>query len=339
MHNPLEKICLVITFIAHPHHKTSLAASAAWQGALAAWLQGQGLFVAADNSARPQAAPGELPLRALGPPHCPELAVDMHIELPVPLYEPLKAWLRAHHGPSTPHPLYNGVDAILQPIAGRRKAILLADMDATMVEEETLDELAAHLGLKEKIAAITAKAMDGQIDFPTALRQRVALLAGLSTSSLEKTINNIHYMPGGACLIATLRHAQRRCVLVSGGFDVFTRHVAAQLGFHQNYANRLEIENEALTGQVLPPILDKAAKLAILQQECAALGISLCDAATIGDGANDLPMLQAAGLGIAFHAKPSVALAAHHVLHYNDLTAMLYAQGYAYHEWRMAPAL
>jgi phosphoserine phosphatase len=220
------------------------------------------------------------------------------------------------------------LDLIAQKIEGRRKRLLIADMDSTIVTSETLDELAAFAGLKERIAAITARAMNGELDFRSALRERVAMLRGLSVTALEETWRGTELMPGARALVATMREAGATCVLVSGGFTFFTGRVAAAVGFHEHRSNTLLIEGEALAGAVAEPILDKDAKLASLKEFAARQGLSLAETCAVGDGANDLPMLLAAGLGVAFRAKPSVAVAALHRVEHGDLRALLFAQGY-----------
>jgi phosphoserine phosphatase len=220
------------------------------------------------------------------------------------------------------------VDAIAQPVAGRRKALLLADMDSTIVTTETLDELAAEAGLKERIAAITARAMNGELDFKAALRERVAMLKGLPEAALARTWETTQIMPGARELVATMCQAGAQTALVSGGFTWFTGRVAAQLGFHEHRANVLGVARGKLTGLVEEPILDKESKLAALKEMAAARGVALADALTVGDGANDLPMLLAAGLGVAFRAKPAVRAAARAQVVHADLRALLFAQGF-----------
>lgn len=219
-------------------------------------------------------------------------------------------------------------DLVAQPEAGRRKALLVADMDSTIVTTETLDEMAAFAGLKQKIAAITARAMNGELDFASALRERVAMLKGLPLSALERTWDATELTPGAHALVATMRAHGAYCALVSGGFSFFTARVRALVGFDLDEANVLAIEGERLAGRVEEPILDRHAKLATLRRLAAARGLALAETCTVGDGANDLPMLQAAGLGVAFRAKPSVAAAARVRITHGDLTALLYAQGF-----------
>jgi phosphoserine phosphatase len=220
------------------------------------------------------------------------------------------------------------VDVIVQSAAGRRKKLLLADMDSTIVHEESLDELAAYVGLKDHIAAITARAMNGELDFKAAVRERVGLLKDLSTNAIDETLARLTLMEGAKTLVATMRAHGAYAALVSGGFTPFTRAVAALVGFQENHGNELEIANGKLTGRVVEPIRDKDDKRATLHRLVAARGIALGDALTVGDGANDLPMLLAAGLGIAYRARPNVRAQARFRVDHNDLTALLYAQGY-----------
>lgn len=220
-------------------------------------------------------------------------------------------------------------DIFVQPHdQNRRKGLLLADMDATMVEGETLDDLAAHLNLKDKIAPITAQAMRGELDFAEALRMRVGLLKGLPVSALFETLEGLKYTKGGRTLVKTMNRFDAKCVLISGGFDIFTRHVAGTLGFYRNIGNRLEIDNDRLTGNVLPPIVDKETKRRTLVEETEKLGLTPARTMTVGDGANDIPMLQAAGAGVGYFGKPAVQAATPHQVRHTDLTALLYMQGY-----------
>jgi phosphoserine phosphatase len=225
------------------------------------------------------------------------------------------------------------IDLVAQSPEGRRKKLIVADMDSTMVIGETLDELAAFAGLKDKIAAITARAMNGEIDFKGALRERVGLLAGLADTALEETYRHLELMPGAKTLVATMRAQGAQAVLVSGGFDFFTSRVRMRCGFDQDRANRLEIENGKLTGKVIEPILDRDSKLFYLRDFAARLGLSMSETLAVGDGANDLDMIRAAGLGVAFHAKPVVAGEARFRVDHGDLTALLYAQGYRQDEF------
>lgn len=220
------------------------------------------------------------------------------------------------------------VDPLPGPAAGRRRRLLVADMDSTVVEGETLDELAAEAGLGARVAAITARSMNGELDFRAALRERVALLAGLDAAALEATWARTRMMPGAAALVATMRAHGARCALVSGGFTWFTARVAARLGFDAHRANALVVEGGRLAGRVEEPILDRDAKLAALRELAAADGLGLAETLAVGDGANDLAMLGAAGLGVAYRAKPVVAAAARVRVEHGDLTALLWAQGY-----------
>ena len=221
-----------------------------------------------------------------------------------------------------------GLDRLCQTVAGRRKHLLVADMDGTVVTGETLDELAAFAGQKERVAAITARAMKGELDFERALEERVALLNGISTDALEKTWARIDYTPGARELVATMRAHGARCVLVSGGFTFFTGRVAAELGFHDSLANRLLEANGRLTGGLAKPVLDGQAKVAALERFAAARGITVAGALAVGDGANDLAMLRRAGSGVAFHARPTVRAGTRLRVDTGDLTALLYLQGY-----------
>ena len=226
-----------------------------------------------------------------------------------------------------------GLDAVIVPSDGRRKKLLVADMESTMIENEMLDELADFLGLREKISAITARAMNGEIDFEGALQERVGLLKGLPVARLDEATKRIRFMPGGATLVATMKMHGAHCALVSGGFTHFTNMVRAKLGFDLDAANTLTIHGEALAGTVTSPILGKEAKLATLRKLATERGLALADTLTVGDGANDLPMLQAAGLGVAFHAKPAVAAQTRARIVHGDLTALLYLQGYRKNEF------
>ena len=221
-----------------------------------------------------------------------------------------------------------GIDAVFVASDGRRKRLLVADMESTMIENEMLDELADFLGLREKIASITARAMNGEIDFAGALNERVGLLKGLPVAKLDEAARRIRYMPGGATLVATMKHHGAYCALVSGGFTHFTRLVAAKLGFDFDAANVLKHDGRALAGVVELPVLGKEAKLATLRHLSSSHGLAMADAVSVGDGANDLPMLQEAGLGVAFRAKPAVAAGVHARLDHCDLTGLLYLQGY-----------
>ena len=223
----------------------------------------------------------------------------------------------------------NPIDLVIQEQETRRKKLLIADMDSTMIGQECIDELAAEVGLKEKVAAITARAMNGEIAFEPALRERVALLKGLPISVVDEVIDKrITLTPGGPELIATMKSKGHYTALVSGGFTVFTSRIAAVIGFDENRANILLEEGGLLSGHVAEPILGKQAKVDALNDIAARLGISPEDAIAVGDGANDLGMLHLAGSGVALHAKPAVAAEADMQINHGDLTALLYIQGY-----------
>jgi len=220
------------------------------------------------------------------------------------------------------------LDVAAQPTLDRRKALLVADMESTIIRNEMLDELAEFLGLRAHIAAITARAMNGEIDFAAALRERVALLKDLPASRLDEASRRIAVMPGAATLVATMKANGAYCALVSGGFTYFTAMVRIALGFDADHANRLEVNRDKLAGTVAEPILGREAKLDMLIKLAAERQLPLTRTLSVGDGANDLPMLQAAGLGVAFHAKPAVAAASRVRIEHGDLTALLYLQGY-----------
>lgn len=226
------------------------------------------------------------------------------------------------------------VDLIVQPSEGRRKRLLIADMDSTMIRQECIDELADEAGVGAHVAGITARAMNGELDFEAALRERVGLLKGLSEEVIARVLRDrITLMPGGPALLATMRANGGHTALVSGGFTAFTAAIAERLGFHENRANLLLAEGGVLVGTVAEPILGKEAKLLALQEICARLGIAPADAIAVGDGANDLPMLLAAGTGVALHAKPKVQAECPVRVNHGDLTALLFLQGYAREEF------
>lgn len=221
------------------------------------------------------------------------------------------------------------IDVVVQPQADRRKKLFLADMDSTMIGQECIDELADFAGLKAHVAAITERAMRGEIAFEPALRERVALLKGLPVSVVDETLKTrITLTPGGRELVGTMRANGGYTCLVSGGFTLFTEAVAALIGFQENRANTLLVEDGKFTGAVAEPILGRDAKLATLIELRESFDLDNLDTLVVGDGANDLGMIEAAGLGVAYHAKPAVAAAASARIDYGDLTALLYAQGY-----------
>ena len=228
------------------------------------------------------------------------------------------------------------VDLVLQPRAHRRKKLFVADMDSTMIGQECIDELAALVGLKAYVAAITERAMRGEIEFEPALRERVALLEGLPAGVVEQVIaERVTLTPGGPALVATMRANGGYACLVSGGFTAFTRRVAAMIGFDEDRGNVLEVRQDGkLAGTVAEPILGREAKLATLIALREARGLAPEETLAAGDGANDLAMIAAAGLGVAFHAKPKVAEAAHARIDHGDLTALLYLQGYSRSEFK-----
>lgn len=229
------------------------------------------------------------------------------------------------------------LDYAFQAPDSRRKKILIADMDSTMIGQECIDELAAEVGLKDRVAAITAAAMRGEIEFEPALRERVALLKGLPETVVDEVIKNrITLTPGGTTLVATMKRHGAYTALVSGGFTAFTQRISGRIGFNENRANTLHVKDGILTGTVQEPILGKQAKVEALQEIAARLDLAPQDAIAVGDGANDLGMIQLAGSGVAIHAKPAVAAEADVRIEHNDLSALLYLQGYPRSEWDTA---
>ncbi|MER8952434.1 phosphoserine phosphatase SerB [Mesorhizobium sp. M0833] len=221
------------------------------------------------------------------------------------------------------------IDVAVQPAENRRKKILIADMDSTMIDQECIDELADEIGVKDRVAAITARSMNGEIAFEPALRERVALLKGLDAAIIDRIIDNrLTLASGGRTLVQTMAASGAWTALISGGFDIFTTRIAALLGFHENRANRLIEQDRRFTGLVAEPILGRAAKAEALIEISGRLGLTPADAIAVGDGANDLDMIRLAGIGVAMHAKPAVAAAAKIRIDYGDLTALLYLQGY-----------
>jgi len=227
-----------------------------------------------------------------------------------------------------------GIDLIVQPAQNRRKKMLLADMDSTMIQQECIDELAAEAGVGERVAQITAKAMNGELDFEGAIDERVGLLKDLPESIIDHVLNTrIDYMPGGKALVQTMKAQGGYAALVSGGFTAFTAKVAAELGFDENRANTLEIADAVLTGKVVRPILGQEAKLTALDEITKTLGIHYDDVLAVGDGMNDLLMLENAGTGVALHGKPALQAKCKVRVNHGDLTALLYLQGYAKSEF------
>jgi len=279
-------------------------APGAAQGALAGLAQALAVAQARVKEPRP-----------LGP-----LAIDVAVEA-----EGETAVREAAEGALAGRP----IDVCVQPWNGRRKRLLVADMDSTIINVECLDELADFAGLKPHIAAITERAMRGELEFETALRERVALLRGLPVSALQRTFDErVRLNPGARTLVRTMAAGGARCVLVSGGFSFFTGRVAAAAGFHAERANVLIEESGTLAGLVAEPILGREAKLQTLLQEAEALDLALSEILAVGDGANDLAMIEVAGLGVAYRAKPIVAAQANARVDHADLTALLHFQGY-----------
>jgi phosphoserine phosphatase len=230
--------------------------------------------------------------------------------------------------------LVAGADVVVQPAANRRKKLLIADMDSTMITVECIDELADYAGIKAEVAAVTEAAMRGELDFEGALDARVKLLAGMDEGVIDRCLaERVTIMPGAKALVRTMRERGGHAVLVSGGFTRFAQPVAAAIGFDRAIANVLLIEGGKLTGKVAKPIVGADTKLKTLNEVAAAREVALADTMAVGDGANDLKMIGAAGLGVAYHAKPVVAAAAGARIDHGDLSALLYAQGYPRSQW------
>jgi len=261
------------------------------------------------------------------------LAPDLAVDLPFHGLDPAAAEtiVRAALDRESGEP---ALDLVAQPRAGRRRRLLVADMESTIIANEMLDELAEILHLGPRVAELTRRAMNGEIDFAGALRERVALLKGVPAGVLDEARRRIQANPGARELVASMRAAGAYTALVSGGFRSFTGPVRSELGFDVDIANELIVSGGTLTGTVREPILDREAKLATLRRLASERGLSLAETMAVGDGANDLPMLQAAGLGIAYHAKPAVRSAARHRIDHADLTGLLYVQGYRASEIR-----
>ena len=251
------------------------------------------------------------------------LAPDVACDLPFDGLDPARAEAAAAEALGD-----QPIDLAVQPRDDRRKRLLVADMDSTVVTSETLDDLAAFAGLKDRIAPITARTMAGELDFAQSLRARVAMLAGLPVSTLDEAAAQVVLSPGARVLVQTMRAHGAHTALVSGGFTDFTGRIRDACGFHDHQANRFVVENGVLAGRVEEPILDRDAKLTLLNRLCADLGLTPNAACSVGDGANDIAMLSAAGLGVAYHAKPKTRAAARVRVDHGDLTALLYLQGY-----------
>ena len=230
--------------------------------------------------------------------------------------------------------LIPGTDVIVQGEASRRRRLLVADMDSTMITIECIDELADYAGLKAEVAAVTERAMRGEMRFEEALAERVALLKGLDEAMVGRCYDErVRMTPGAEALVRTMKREGAYCLLVSGGFSAFADRVAKALGFDRAVSNSLPAENGRLTGRVPEPIVGAEAKRRALLDAAAGQGVDLSETLAVGDGANDIPMIEAAGLGVAYRAKPAVAAVAAARIEHNDLTALLYAQGYGRHDW------
>jgi phosphoserine phosphatase len=226
------------------------------------------------------------------------------------------------------------MDVAVQPLENRQKKLLISDMDSTMITVECIDELADYAGIKGQIAEITERAMQGELDFEEALRGRVALLKGLETSAIQKCLDErVTIMPGAEILVRTMRKFGAETILVSGGFTKFAKPVAEMIGFHSFHANILDEDNGQLNGGLVGEIVAAAAKKKLLESRAEAAGLALRDCLAVGDGANDIPMIETSGMGVAYHAKPKAALAADVAINSNDLTALLHMQGISSDQW------
>ncbi len=270
----------------------------------------------------------------VAPPHVEELAPDEAADIVFPSDEDLPVLRRRLYAALSGRP----VDVVVQPLAGRRKRLLIADMDSTMIGQECIDELADFAGLGPRVAAITERAMQGEIAFEPALRERVALLRDLPLDTVDRVLTErIRLTPGGRDLVWTMRANGAHTLLVSGGFNVFAEPLAAKIGFNEARANRLLTDRGRFTGEVAEPILGRTAKLAALEDAIIRGNLDADETLAVGDGANDLAMIGRAGLGVAWRAKPMVAAAADARIDHSDLTALLYAQGYRRNEF-VSPA-
>jgi phosphoserine phosphatase len=229
----------------------------------------------------------------------------------------LKDLLRPHH-----------IDVLLTPLEHRQKKLLLADMDSTIVTTETLDEISHAVGLKDKITHITERAMNGELDFHTALMERVSLLKGVTIDILNDTLRTTKLHQGAIELVHTMNHFGGICILLSNGFTHFTMAIADMVGFHHHHGNRFDIEDGKLTGRVVEPIQDKASKVKFLHEYKSKLSLTHTQILAVGDGANDIPMLQEAGIGVGFYPKPIVKQHIQNIIEFTDLKSLLYLQGY-----------
>lgn len=258
-------------------------------------------------------------------------AIEITVELPADP-EPARTAFKRLRDAFANHPI--DVNLLANVGTQRRKRLLVADMDSTIIQQECIDEIAAAAGIGKHVAEITERAMRGELDFEAALAERVGLLAGLDESILQDVYDaRIELMPGAGTLVRTMSAHGAHCALVSGGFTFFTSRVASRVGFHENKANRLIVTDGRLSGEVARPILGRSAKLETLEALAARNTLDMADCLAVGDGANDLAMIRAAGLGVAYRAKPVVASEAKANIMHGDLTALLYLQGYTFDEF------